>query len=238
MNFSNKHTTYNEAAAIQAKVARWTSAWIPMIGDLPGPPVEFGAGTGLFTGHLLKKFGNLVATDLSARMLQEGRRHYPEARWETLNAWKLPTGKEYGGMFSTSLLQWCGSPEDVLSQWYAHLLPGGWMLHSFFIKGSLGELASVAPECLALEFLDEEGWRASFEAAGFVDIQTESREDRQTYHSAVEVFRNLHNLGATNPGQVPPAQLGKAIRKYDRKYKDGVGVPATWRSARVLCRRG
>ena len=237
MNFSLKHKSYTKAAKIQDKVSAWAAGWLPKIPQLPGVPVELGAGTGLFTHHLANKFPDLLATDLSQNMLEEGRRNCPKAKWEVLNAWELPENRNYGSLFSSSLMQWCENPSETFQQWFRCLAPGGWMLHSFFVEGTLQELKELEPECIAVNFRPAEEWKTCLESAGFRHVVIETREDFQSYPNALGFFRNLHDIGATSPGKIPPARLRQIIESYDRAYGRNGRVPATWVTARILCKR-
>lgn len=237
MNFSQKHKSYHRAASIQEKISVWAAGWLPKVPGLPCPPLEVGAGTGLFTKHLANQFPSLIASDLSDTMLAEGKTHCPTANWEVLDAWNLKDNRIFGGIFSSSLLQWCPSPLETFKNWYQHMAPDSWMLHTFFVEGTLRELEAIAPECIAVKFRKPGEWESSLESAGFEILQTEAREDFQCYPDAMAFFRNLHDLGATTPQKIRPAKLRGIIEQYNWAHRQGGDVLATWKTMKVLCQK-
>ena len=237
MNFCQKHSSYEGAAQIQAEVATWTAESLAQILEIQGSVLELGAGTGLFTQYLVKKFSHLVASDVSESMLAEGRNVVPNISWQTLDAWNLPESPKWSGLFSTSLLQWCTNPEQTFQHWYKLLEPEGWMLHSCFTEGTLQELQYIAPECLAVDFLAPQVWTKHLENAGFEVLQMEIREDVYTYPTALAFFRNLHDLGATTPNKLSHAKLRSILQAYESTYATSDGVPAQWNSTKFLCRK-
>ena len=237
MNFSRKHSSYQEAAQIQAEVAKWTAELLPGIHQVDGPVLELGAGTGLFTRHLVKFFPQVVASDLSESMVREGKSAVPSPNWKVLDAWSLPNDSTFAGIVSSSLLQWCKDPLQVFQNWFDLLQPGGWMLHSFFLEGTLRELQQIAPDALAVKFRSSEDWVKAFKSAGFEVLKTDTREDMLRFSSAVSLFRNLHNLGATTPNKIQPTLLRRILKEYEAKFSSNQEAFAHWNSTRILCRK-
>ena len=237
MNFCRKHSSYQKAATVQAEVAAWTAELLPRIPQLQGQVMEVGAGTGLFTQYLSKHFPELIATDLSQAMIEVGKTSLPDVSWKVQDAWELPANEKISGLFSSSLLQWSNNPKEVLSKWNQVLAPGAWMLHSFFIEGSLNELQSVAPESIALNFRSIDDWKQYFQDSGFQVLDTAQREDLLYFDSALRFFRNLHDLGATSPNKFSPSQLRRILEKYESEFSSDQGVSTTWCTGRFLCRK-
>jgi malonyl-CoA O-methyltransferase len=79
--FSEKSSSYSTWAGFQKEAAGRLSGWLP--DQIHGPVLEAGAGTGLFTRHLIKKYPDvpIIITDASVEMLlacrQELVRIYP-----------------------------------------------------------------------------------------------------------------------------------------------------------------
>lgn len=237
MNFCRKHSSYSKAATVQAKVAVWNAELLPRIPKLEGKVLELGAGTGLFTKHLSKQFPQLVASDLSKEMVEEGRVALPEVSWRVFDAWSIPQDLQVTGLFSSSLLQWATHPMQVLSNWNAALDSGAWMLHSFFTDGSLRELKQVSPESLAVEFRPVDEWAQIFQEAGFEILDQAEREDVLHFDSALGFFRNLHDLGTTSQNKFSSTQLRKVLKEYEATFSSKPGVSAHWNTARILCQK-
>ena len=69
---------------------------------------------------------------------------------------------------------------------------------------------------------------------GFVDVQVESRFEKE-YHSGVrELLVNLKTIGAQNASRQYPSGLGKPkvfgrmVDIYEGRYEDELGIPATY----------
>lgn len=237
MRFEQKATGYTRAAVVQAELADWVAEWIG-----PGWPAaervwEFGAGTGLLTRHLARR-GSLIATDISARMLHEGKRRLPEVRWELADAWNPPRGP-VDRLFSSALLQWAAEPRRVLDAWLHLLTPGGRMLHGLFVSPSLPEFAEIAGDAIPLRWRSGEDWVAAAAQAGFDVCRWETRTVRQRHASAREFLRQLHDSGATAATpRLRVGQLRSKIAELDHRHAGSDGrVDVTWTLLRFEGRR-
>jgi len=239
MRFSEKAERYEERAFVQADLAAWTAQWLDRLADLPGPALEVGAGTGLFTRHLVKGLAEVVATDASEAMVLLGKEHVPGASWSVHDAW-APRAGQWGGLFSSSLLQWCSDPVRTFSNWRELLLPGASMLHGFFLEGTLEELRSIDPGCLAVEFLPAKAWSAALEEAGFEVLEAQVKQVSYDFPSALELFRFLHGIGATlGPRRIKPSALRRIIEECDRQRTSTQSgqVQSQWVFGRFQCVR-
>lgn len=142
MRFDRKAAQYHEKADIQKLVADWCGDWIER--DCQDKKaVELGAGTGLLTRHLaLRGFESFAATDLSERMLEQGRARLPMVDWKRLDAWSCDV-QEVDRLYASSLLQWAPDPLEVLKNWRAALKPEGRVLTSFSPKARSRNSSSV-----------------------------------------------------------------------------------------------
>lgn len=232
MRFGEKASDYLESACIQKEIAQWCSEWI---GE-PNPDarcVEFGAGPGVFTGHLVEAgIANLIATDVSVRMVEEGRVRIPNVDWKVEDAWN-PTLTGVDRIYSCSLLQWAMDPAAVLSKWREMLNKDGKLLATIFIEGSMKELLAVNAEIQAFEWRTESDWLAALNESGFSVLKNEVREDCLLYSNALEAFRSLHSIGAVNEDRFGPGKLRRILKNVDSAYEKSGNVPLTWRTLRV-----
>lgn len=239
MKFSDKADHYESHAFIQADLAAWTAQWLDRLDPLPGPALEIGAGTGLFTRHLVSWHPDIIATDASAAMVALGKENVPSATWDLQDAWTSRPGP-WGGIFSSSLLQWCPAPRQVFTNWCSQLAPGASMLHGFFLEGTLEELRRISPECLAVQFLHSGKWEASFKGAGFDLLDVEVCQVQYGFPSGIDLFRFLHGIGATlGPRRLTPSALRRVIEECDRQRSQSASgeVESQWVFGRFLCRR-
>lgn len=232
MRFGEKASGYVESACIQNEIAQWCAQWI---GE-PDPNarcVEFGAGPGVFTKYLVEAgVGNVVATDASIRMVDEGRVRIPSVDWKVEDAWE-PALTGVDRIYSSSLLQWASDPVAVLKKWRATLNENGKLLATIFIEGSMKELLAVDPEIQAFEWRSDSDWLAAFEESGFRVLKNEIRKDCLLYSNALEAFRSLHSIGAVNEGRFGPGKLRRILKAVDSVYAESGKVPVTWRTLRV-----
>ena len=232
MRFGEKARQYRQKATIQREVADWSADWLEAEGS-GLRAIEFGAGSGLFTERLLEAgFNNLVASDLSARMVEEGRRVLPQAEWRMYDAWRECPGS-FDRVYSCSLLQWAKDPVEVLKQWRRCLNPGGKILVSFFVEGSLREFIEGDSEFGAVKFRPCENWLGNFDAAGFKVGRWEEMERTLSYGSALEGLHSLHDIGAVEEGRKSAGKLRSFLKERDEMYRDRGDFPLTWKAMKV-----
>lgn len=232
MRFGERATRYRNSAVVQREVAAWCAEWLER--DVAGlSALELGAGSGLFTELLAERgFGSLIASDLSQRMVEEGRRHAPAAEWREADAWERQPAR-CDRLYACSVLQWADEPQRVLENWRDSLKPGGRVLAALFVKGSLREFAAGNGRFSALAFRSSEAWRQLFHDAGFDVLRHDTKQSVQQYDSAVAALRSLHDTGAVSPRKMGTAELRALLAERETEYlKDGC-FPLTWEALRV-----
>lgn len=251
VRFSAAAETYEQHSAVQDWVAtRLIEALTAIRFPNPsGPVLEIGCGTGLLTRRVRVTFPGvpLLALDLSAAMVAEARRRMRSATppgaangWAVGDAVRLPCRAVFEAVVSSSAVHWAESPTAVLSEMSRVLRPGGGVALAVMTAGTLGELRRARREAAP----DQEPpadlpaaavFRAAARAAGF-QIRFEAEAERvETYPSAVDFLRAIHEQGLTggrfsNTGRLlNRTQLGRLIAGYERDYGRAGGVAATYR---------
>lgn len=240
MRFNERAHCYEAHACVQREMIRWLEPWLDDLADPNARAIEFGAGDGQFTAHAVKRFRTLVAVDQAPRMLEVGAVRVPNAFWRRDDAWTvMGRPSQANTILSSSLLQWCPDPAATFRRWRDILLPGGRLLHGFYIDPTLPELTEVLDESvLPLRWRGLEEWRTALETAGFTVERMESESRRFAYDNALALLRSLHGVGAVAGGRLGPGRLRGAARDYDRRFaRDGGGVEATWTFCRFIARR-
>jgi SAM-dependent methyltransferase len=230
VKFESCARSYERNARAQRQVAAWCAEWIEQeLGHHRA--VEFGAGTGLFTRHLVAMGArSLYATDKSRAMVEQGRRNVSGPTWLEMDAFD-PDGAGFDRLYSCSLLQWL-SPGDhacVLKRWRALIGPGGRALVALFIEGSLAEFEALEPRFSAFRWQSSEYWWVAFEQAGFRVLRSSELDIAQRYPGAVAALRGIHSTGAISPGRLTVAQLRHLVRSYGSV---GGEARVSWRAAR------
>ena len=232
--FDQHAHTYEAHAAVQAHAAQRLADWIAPAWRR-GEAVELGAGTGFLTRLLTPWEGLFIATDLSQKMLELGRRNAPEARWQKMDAAQPEPRPQAHWIFSSSMLQWLDRPQDALKCWKARF-PNARMAVSLFVEGTFEQLHCVLPGHAPLIWRSCANWRSIVESAGWHIDRFESETLVSLYKSPLDFLRCLRNFGGVSPhARVPPARLKTALKRYRERfaYPDGQ-CPASWHIARIL----
>ena len=224
-SFSRAAKNYRRHARVQMALAKWLAEWLPA--DRHGRALEIGAGSGEFTRHLLPWLGELVASDLAPAMCAAGRAALPRIDWRELAA-EAPEGGPWDWIFSSAMLQWAEEPTDLFAAWRGQLAPGGRVLAGMFVAESLPELNVLLGNDSPVRWRTTGEWREAIEAGG-LRIVRDAAVKREFWHeSAGSFLRSLHGVGAAPVRRIPPGQLRRILREYDKRYRGDAGVRATW----------
>ena len=234
--FDASARTYDAVATAQRDAAAWLAEWVPA--ERRGDALEIAAGTGLFTRHLLPWEGRLEASDLSPKMVEQGRLKLPSIPWTVRDAAsdRLPESLDW--LFCCSYLQWTSDAQGLLETWRRQLRPGGRLLCGVFIADTLRELRTLVPGVSPVPWRTEADHAAFLKAAGFHVRQIESRSRVYRYESARDFFRRLHQSGVTGSRRLSPGQMRRLMDDYTDTWPhpDG-GVRATWAFCRIIAER-
>jgi len=224
-SFNDAAPSYLEHATIQAKVALWLSEYITQ--DPSGASLELGAGPGLFTKYLLPSAKNLTASDASVRMVELGKKHYPDLHWKVCDV-REPLQGLWNNVYSCSMLQWIENPESVFQNIRRILKKDGKLQCSLFIEGTLKEWISVAQASGPLTWRTSQTWRKSITQSGLTILKDRVIEETLFMPSALACLKSLHLVGAAPKRMYSPAALRERMKDYDRLYRTSRGVPVTW----------
>ncbi len=230
-DFDRRAAVYEEHAPVQREAAAWLAEWLPQ--KIESPALEVGAGTGLFTRHLVGPTDQLWATDLAPRMVRIGQDTLPQAQWSVADALHPPTGHAYRSIFSCSLLQWLPDPAAALRAWHRAAAPGARFLGGWFVRGTLAEFFHVCPEAAPFAWRDPAEWRGILQEAGWATQRSEGRTYSKQHPEATAMLRAVHNAGAVIPRRLGPGRLRQALRQYDRENRGENGVTAYFKFLRL-----
>jgi SAM-dependent methyltransferase len=186
---------------------------------------ELGAGTGFLTNALLAQGVSVEATDASPAMIELGQAAAPTAVWKLREGFgPQPKAK---AIASSGLLHWSADPGLVLKHWRDALPKSGRLLLGVPCDPCLCELRDLTGEG-PIRWRDEAQWLQVLDHAGF-DVRAHGvLESTETYPSAIDLMRALHGSGVTGSPRLSPGELRNLIRDYDRLYRKGDAVIATW----------
>ncbi len=204
--FGNASGTYESASRLQRFMGNSMLQKLQAIElDLAeGQVLDLGCGTGWFTRKLqsLQPSAAITGIDLSPGMIRQASENRAAAvDWLVADAEHLPIASGSQDLvFSNLMIQWCDDPRAVLRECRRVLRPGGWLVMSTLLDGTLVELKSA--------------WQAAdpghqhvnrFETASDLQVKVESqlagadlatRTIRLPYASPMALAAELRHLGA------------------------------------------
>lgn len=204
--FGNASGTYESASRLQRFMGNTMIQKLQAMElDLTESKVlDLGCGTGWFTRKLqsLQPSATLTGIDLSPGMILQASGTTPGAiDWLVADAEHLPLASGSQDLvFSNLMIQWCDDPRPVLRECRRILRPGGWLVMSSLVDGTLAELKS------AWQAVDPGHPHVNrFETAGDLQAKVEkllpgadlaTRTIRLPYASPMALAAELRHLGA------------------------------------------
>jgi len=249
-SFERASTSYESAAALQARVATELLERLAQLRLEPGVVLDLGAGTGRVTRELKRRYrGALVmALDLAPGMLREARRHLrPWRRFARLcgDAQRLPLADASVDLvFSNLMLQWCQPLDAALLEARRVLRPEGFFAFSTFGTATLHELRSAWARAddynHVNHFPDVQEVGDALVRAGLVEPVLDVDRIEMGYADALALMRDLKAIGAHNVTAGRPRSLAGRARlqhmqqAYERFRRDGQ-LPATYEIVYGAC---
>lgn len=253
--FDRAALSYDRAADIQCIVAQRLIDLTAEVldGRRAVRILEIGAGTGIYTLQLMRRFSGatITAMDSSDRMLAQLRRKTGGRGVVTVVG--DPVGHPLAaGAFdlvtSSCSLQWIPDLASVMNKIAVALSPEGVLTFAMMVCGTHREvrqtLRIVAPHKMAAEELPPESFVLDrVIQAGLQPRQIRVEDTCVEYPDAVTMLRVLHDQGVTcgrygtrSPG-LNRSELGEFIRRYEQLHRRGSGVRLSYRLLYGVCRR-
>ncbi len=230
-DFDRRAAQYETHAPVQREAAAWLAEWLPT--NIPGPALELGAGTGLFTRHLVARTDELVASDISPQMVQAGLQAVPGADWSVTDAARPPEGAGYHWIFSCSLVQWLADPVSTLRAWHRAAAPEARLLGGWFIRGTLREFLATCPDASPFVWRDTREWLEILPQSGWSPVRHEQRSFTRRHTDSAAMLREIHNAGAVIPRRLGIGPLRQALRHHDQSHRHENGVDSSFEFLRI-----
>jgi malonyl-CoA O-methyltransferase len=222
---------YENHAPVQREAAAWLAEWLPP--KLEGATLELGAGTGLFTRHLVGSTDQLLVSDIAPQMVQAGRQTVPQAEWAVADATTPPAGRGYHWLVSCSLVQWLPDPLAAFRAWHRASAPGARLLAGWFVRGTLREFLAVCPDASPFQWRDAAEWLQILRSSGWTPVRHEQRTFTRRHSDAAAMLREIHNAGAVIPRRFGIGALRQALRHYDQRHRTENGVDSSFEFLRL-----
>ncbi len=140
-NFNAAAETYDQAAALQAQVAKLGVDWAKDFATEPKSFLDLGSGTGMVAGELYRQWpkANVTALDASPAMLHEAQRKMPQLKIIQGDLLAAEPEEKFDAIFSSMVFHWLPDPRSALQRWQKFLKPEGMLFAALPVKGSFQE---------------------------------------------------------------------------------------------------
>lgn len=241
-SFSRAASSYDSMAYFQRDVGKDLLAQVSS--PDPSAVMDLGSGTGAFSQKLIDQFepSLFIATDLAHGMncyARSRHKNYQQNKWVTADAESLPFKNDsFDLIFANLSLQWCEQLDELRSQIFQVLKPGGTLWYSTLLDGSLTELSqswqAVDQFQHVNHFLSEDKILQAWQHPEFIFESVQRKQYRLLFQSPMQLMRELKGIGAhfmdsmANPAVTSPGTLKKMMQAYQAFRDDNGQFPATY----------
>ncbi|HEY0922509.1 methyltransferase domain-containing protein [Rheinheimera pacifica] len=239
-SFGKACDSYLPAARLQQQVALDALTLLPA--NNHGHLLDLGCGPGWIHPRFAAYCSHFTAADLSAGMLAKAASQQLAAHIATnylqADAKQLPlAAHSVDKLFSSLMLQWCPNPAAVFTEIDRVLAPGGRVVMTTLVDGTLAELkqafASLDQQQHVNHFLPAAEVIAAAKLVGAINWQFEQRCYPLFYPDVISLARELKALGANQvAGRQSRGLTGKGYWQnlataYDNN-RTALGLPASY----------
>lgn len=249
-SFNRAAGRYDEVAVLQRQVGEQLLERLDLVKLSPQAILEVGAGTGLQTVGLLRRYGQaqVVALDLAEEMLQRARQRIAGSLWQDWRQAWISVRRRFQGkhcyfvggdaeylpfadqsvdlIFSNFTLQWCPSLERAFAEFHRVLKPDGLLTFTTLGPDTLKELRAAWSQVDGYRhvnpFLDMHDIGDALLRARLAEPVMDVEQYTLTYPDVYALMRDLKMLGARTVG---PGRGGGLMSK-ERQQKMAQGYEA------------
>ncbi|MGF1790476.1 malonyl-ACP O-methyltransferase BioC [Photobacterium profundum] len=231
---------YDKAAAFQRIVGHQLLERLPAVIQAGTRVLDLGCGTGYFSEQLMQRGYDVLAADLSIEMLVQAKsRCGNSVTYLEADAENLPIkDNQFDVAFSSLALQWCDDLSVPLKELRRVVKPGGKIMFTTLVEGSLFELSQAWQEVDRYQhvnhFLSQKAIKLALAQAGGAIDTLDFKPIRVNYPAAVGLMKDLKGIGATHLPQGRKAGLAgrktiMALESAYNEFRDENGqLPATY----------
>ncbi len=241
--FEKAADTYDEAAVLQNEIGDRLMERLDYIRLQPRRILDLGAGTGMFTSALMKRYrkADVVALDIAKPMLHCVRQRAGWLRKPGCvcgDTETLPFADDsFDFIFSNLMLQWCTDLEATFIELRRVLSPGGLLMFTTFGPDTLMELRAsweaVDGYTHVNSFIDLHDVGDSLLHTKWAEPVMDSERITVTYRELRGLMQDLKQIGAHNVtsgrprGLTGKRHLQQLVEAYEPFREDGV-LPASY----------
>ena len=241
--FEKAADTYDEAAVLQNEIGDRLMERLDYIRLQPRRILDLGAGTGMFTSALMKRYrkADVVALDIAKPMLHRVKQRSGWLRKPgcvCADSESLPFNDDsFDFIFSNLMLQWCTDLEATFVELRRVLSPGGLLMFTTFGPDTLMELRAsweaVDGYTHVNSFIDLHDVGDSLLHTKWAEPVMDSERITVTYRELRGLMQDLKHIGAHNVtsgrprGLTGKRHLQQLVEAYEPFREDGV-LPASY----------
>ncbi|VUD51613.1 Malonyl-[acyl-carrier protein] O-methyltransferase [Thalassocella blandensis] len=235
-SFSKAANSYDDMAQLQVRVAQTLLA---RRSSYEGNILDLGCGTGFCSKSITRASNTLFGLDIAQGMLEKAKQVIPEQHRLCADLEFLPLQAcVMDGIVSSLSVQWCDDLSRVFAECYRVLQPGGWVLLSTLLPGTLHELndawRAVDGFVHVNDFIGEDDVIRFAKDAGFIVDQITVRDEVMWFDSVMQLMKGLKGIGAhninagKNRGLTAKGKIMQMQQAYEQ-HRTGEGLPATYK---------
>ncbi|MEW7977979.1 MAG: malonyl-ACP O-methyltransferase BioC [Candidatus Sedimenticola endophacoides] len=241
--FSRAAGRYDEVAVLQREIGQRMLERLGLVRLRPGVILDVGAGTGVATHDLLRRYrkARVIALDFALPMLQRARRRGSLLRRPgclCADFDRIPLADHSVDLiYSNAAVQWSNDIDRTFREFQRVLRPGGLLMFTTFGPDTLKELrqswSAVDGYSHVSTFLDIHDLGDALVRARFAEPVMDVDRMRLTYGEVSDLMRDLKVLGAHNVtdgrchGLTGKGRM-RAMREHYETYRRDGRLPASY----------
>jgi len=241
--FSKAAERYDEVARLQRVIGERLLQRLDLINLKPEVVLDLGAGTGVATMALEKRYpkASVIALDIAFPMMQQTRRRgglFRKPCCLCADLEQIPVAdRSVDLIYSNAAIQWCNDLDGVFREVQRVLKPEGLLMFTTFGPDTLKELRAAWSQADGYthvsRFLDMHDIGDALVRAGYIDPVMDVDRMTLTYGAVKELMRELKILGAHNVAAgrqkalTGKGRLQKMQSSYEQFRVDGL-IPASY----------
>lgn len=187
--------------------------------------LDVGCGPGSCARALGQRGRDLVGIDIAQNMILEAKHSFPEHQWLNSDMHALPfNDNQFELVFSNLAFQWTHDTKALLSEMLRALKPGGRLVFSTLLHGSLPEFEMLYQQGLVRginRYPHAEYWLGNLKEIGFDVINHRDETVKTIFDSPSKLIRSIKDIGASSFKE-PPMTSGLKGRRWYQNFMNAL----------------